>query len=52
MNKEPLSLLNSLLFSIVVAYFSFDIIFLLPIFIVLFYEKENLLKIFKKLFLL
>ncbi|WP_428025539.1 CbiQ family ECF transporter T component [Arcobacter sp.] len=52
MNKESLNLINSLLFSIVVAFFPLNYIFLLAIFMVLFFEKDNLKKIFKKLFFL
>jgi len=51
-NKESLILLSSFLYSCIVAFASLDYIFLLPLAIVLFFEKEYLLKIFKKLVLL
>ena len=52
MNKESLCLVTAFLYSIVVAFSSLDTFFLMPIFIVLLSQKENILKIFKKLFFL
>ncbi|WP_419764562.1 MAG: energy-coupling factor transporter transmembrane component T family protein [Arcobacter sp.] len=49
MNKESLNLINSFLFSIVVSFFPLTFVFLLPIFVVLFIEKDKLNKIFRKL---
>ena len=52
MNKESLCLVTAFLYSIVVAFSSLNAFFLIPIFIVLLSQKENILKIFKKLFFL
>ena len=52
MNKESQALINAFLYSFLVAFSSLDFIFLIPLFIVLFLEKNNLLKILKKLFYL
>ena len=52
MNKQSLNLINAFLYSLIVAFFSFEYIFLAPLFIVLLTEKESIFKIFKKLFFL
>ncbi|WP_294965876.1 energy-coupling factor transporter transmembrane component T [Sulfurimonas sp.] len=46
---EALMLINSFVFSSIVSFSRVDFIFLLPIGIILFYEKEYLFTIFKKL---
>jgi len=48
-NKESLVLLSSFFYSCIVAFSQLEYIFLLPLFIVLFFERKYLLKIFKKL---
>ncbi len=50
--KESLILINSLLYSFIVAFSTFDYVFLIPLLLVLFFEKEHIFKIFKKLILL
>ncbi len=50
--KESLKLINSFLYSFIVAFSPLHFLFLLPLFIVLFCEKEFLADIFKKLLLL
>lgn len=52
MNNQALKLLASFLYSGLVAFFSLDFIYLLPILIVLYFEKEYFFGILKKLFLL
>ena len=52
MNNEAIKLIVSLLFSLFVAFSSLEYFYILPILLVLFYEQKNLIKIFKKLFLL
>jgi len=47
-NKESLVLVSSLLYSCIVAFSALEYIFLLPLGIVLFFEKEHVFKIFKK----
>jgi len=49
--KESLTLLNSFCYSFLVAFSSLEILFLLPLCIALFFEKEHLKQIFKKLIL-
>lgn len=49
--KESLTLINSFFYSFLVAFSSLEIIFLLPLFIALYFEKEYLLSILKKLIL-
>jgi len=49
--KESLILLNSFVYSFLVAFSSLDFIFLLPPLVALFFEKEYLFTIFKKLIL-
>ena len=51
-NKESLILLSSFFYSCIVAFSSLEYTFLLPLFIVLFFERKYLLKILKKLILL
>ncbi|WP_298754705.1 energy-coupling factor transporter transmembrane component T [uncultured Arcobacter sp.] len=50
--KESLKLINSFLYSFVVAFSSLHYIFLLPLIIVLFMERESFFQIIKKLVLL
>jgi cobalt/nickel transport system permease protein len=50
--KESLILINSFLYSFIVAFSTLDYIFLIPLLLVLFFEKEYIFKIFKKLILL
>jgi cobalt/nickel transport system permease protein len=52
MNKESFILINVFLYSIIVAFSSLQFIFLIPLFIVLYLEKENFFEIIKKLFFL
>lgn len=52
MNKESFILINVFLYSIIVAFSSLQFIFLIPLFIVLYLEKENFFQIIKKLFFL
>lgn len=52
MNKESFILINVFLYSIIVAFSSLQFIFLIPLFIVLYLEKENFSEIIKKLFFL
>ena len=52
MNKQSLNLINAFLYSLIVAFFSFEYIFLIPLFMVLISEKESIFKIFRKLFFL
>lgn len=52
MNKESLNLINAFLYSLVVAFFKFEYIFLIPLVIVLLSQKEFILIILRKLFLL
>lgn len=52
MNKQSLNLINAFFYSLVVAFFSFEYIFLAPLFMVLLSEKESIFKILKKLFFL
>lgn len=52
MNKESLSLLNAVSYSLLVSFSNFQYLFLIPIFIVLYIQKEYIVDIFKKLFLL
>jgi cobalt/nickel transport system permease protein len=52
MNKELISLINAFLFSILVAFSPLSFLFLIPLSIILFVQKEHLLKIFRKLFFL
>lgn len=52
MNKEALSLVCALMYSLVVAFSHLEYVFLIPIFVVLYMEKKSILKIFKKLFFL
>jgi len=49
--KESVILLNSFCYSLLVAFSSLDFIFLLPLLVALFFEKEYLFTIFKKLVL-
>jgi len=50
--KEAIKLVNSFLYSLIVAFSPLHYLFLLPLFVVLFFEKENFLSIFKKVVLL
>jgi len=50
--KESSILINSFLYSFVVAFSTLDYIFLIPLIIVLFFEKEHIFKILKKLIFL
>ncbi len=52
MNKEALLLINAFLYSFLVAFFEFSYIFLFPLVFVLYMGKNDILKIFKKLFFL
>jgi len=52
MNKESFILINVFLYSIIVAFSSLQFIFLIPLFIVLYLEKEKFFQIIKKLFFL
>lgn len=52
MNKEALGLICALMYSFLVAFSHLEYLFLLPLFLVLYMEKENFLQIFKKLFFL
>jgi cobalt/nickel transport system permease protein len=52
MNNEAIKLIVSLLFSLLVAFTSLEYFYILPILLVLFFEKKSIIKIFKKLFLL
>ena len=52
MNKEALSLVCALMYSLIVAFSQLEYVFLIPIFVVLYMEKKSILKIFKKLFFL
>lgn len=52
MNNEAVKLIVSLLFSLLVAFTSLEYFYILPILLVLFFEKKSIIKIFKKLFLL
>jgi len=49
--KESVTLLNSFVYSFFVSFSSLEFLFLLPLFIALFFEKEYLKQIFKKLVL-
>lgn len=49
--KESLTLINSFIYSFIVAFSPLEIIFILPLLIALFFEKEHLLPILKKLIL-
>jgi len=51
-NKESLKLINTFLFSFMVAFSKLNIIFILPLLTILFIEKDYFFKILKKLFLL
>ena len=51
-SKESLKLINSFIYSFIVAFFLLEYIFLLPLAIVLFCERKYLVTIFKKLLLL
>ena len=51
-NKESLVLINSFLYSFIVAFSTLDYLFIIPILVVLFFEKVYLFKIIKKLVLL
>lgn len=52
MNKEALSLICALMYSLIVAFSHLEYVFLIPIFVVLYMEKKSILRIFKKLFFL
>ena len=52
MNKESITLISAFLYSMVVAFSTLDIVFIVPVLIILFVEKQNLKGIFKKLFFL
>ena len=52
MNTQSLKLISATLYSFLVAFFSLEFYFLLPIFLVLFFEKKYFKKIIKKVFLL
>lgn len=52
MNNEAIKLIVSLLFSLFVAFSSLEYFYILPILLVLFYEQKDVIKIFRKLFLL
>lgn len=52
MNKEALSLINTFLYSLVVAFLSFDYVFLFPIILISFIKRDYFFKILKKLFYL
>lgn len=50
--KESLNLINSFLYSLIVAFFPLYYIFLLPLFVVLLFEKQNFFNILKRLVML
>ncbi len=50
--REAIRLVNSLLYSLIVAFSPLNYLFLLPLIVVLFFEKDNFLSIVKKLFML
>jgi len=50
--KESFKLINSFLYSFVVAFAPLEYIFLIPLFLILYYEKSSLLNILKKLLVL
>jgi cobalt/nickel transport system permease protein len=52
MNNEAIKLIVSLLFSFFVAFTSLEYFYILPVLLVLIYERKDVIKIFKKLFLL
>ena len=52
MNNEAIKLIVSVLFSFFVAFTSLEYFYILPVLLVLIYEKKDLIKLFKKLFLL
>ena len=52
MNNEAIKLIVSLLFSFFVAFTSLEYFYILPVLLVLIYERKDVLKILKKLFLL
>ena len=52
MNKESLNLINAILYSVIVSFSNLQYLFLVPILIVLYIQKEYVLDILKKLFLL
>lgn len=52
MNNEAIKLIVSLFFSFFVAFTSLEYFYILPVLLVLIFERKDLIKIFKKLFLL
>jgi cobalt/nickel transport system permease protein len=52
MNNEAIKLIVSLLFSFFVAFTSLEYFYILPVLLVLIYERKDVIKILKKLFLL
>lgn len=52
MNKESFILINVFLYSVIVAFSPIQFIFLIPLFLVLYLEKNNFFEIIKKLFFL
>lgn len=51
-SKESLILINSFVYSFLVAFCSLDLVFLLPMFLVIYFERKHLVKILKKVLLL
>lgn len=52
MNTQSLKLISAAIYSFLVAFFSLEYYFLLPVILILFFEKEYFKKIIKKVFLL